>query len=105
MRTVVKEPVGVVGRDHSRPTSPIEVILNKLGPALATGNTVVLKPDPNTPWNATRLGRLIAERTDIPPGVVNVVPDPVQRGGQAVSAPTRASTWCRSPGRPRWAGS
>jgi aldehyde dehydrogenase (NAD+) len=35
---------------------------------------VVLKPDPNTPWNATRLGRLIAEHTDIPAGVVNVVP-------------------------------
>ncbi|MGV7388910.1 aldehyde dehydrogenase family protein, partial [Mycobacterium kansasii] len=47
-----------------------------LGPALAAGNTVVLKPDPNTPWNATRLGRLIAERTDMPPGVVNIVPTP-----------------------------
>ncbi len=43
---------------------------------LPTGNTVVLKPDPNTPWNATRLGRLIAEHTDIPAGVVNVVPTP-----------------------------
>jgi aldehyde dehydrogenase (NAD+) len=36
----------------------------------------VLKPDPNAPWNATRLGRLIAEHTDIPAGVVNVVPTP-----------------------------
>jgi acyl-CoA reductase-like NAD-dependent aldehyde dehydrogenase len=34
---------------------------------------VVLKPAPDTPFNATRLGRLIAERTDIPAGVVNVV--------------------------------
>jgi len=40
---------------------------------LATGNTTVLKPAPDTPWNATRLGRLIAEHTDIPAGVVNVV--------------------------------
>jgi aldehyde dehydrogenase (NAD+) len=32
-----------------------------------------VKPAPDTPWNATRLGRLIAEQTDIPPGVVNVV--------------------------------
>src|SRR5678816_1582418 len=31
------------------------------------------RPAPDTPYNATRLGRLIAERTDIPPGVVNVV--------------------------------
>jgi aldehyde dehydrogenase (NAD+) len=75
VRTIVKEPVGVVAA-ITPSNFPIEVILNKLGPALATGNTVVLKPDPNTPWNATRLGRLIAERTDIPAGVVNVVPTP-----------------------------
>ncbi|MCX5045358.1 aldehyde dehydrogenase family protein [Aldersonia sp. NBC_00410] len=74
-RVVVKEPAGVVGA-ITPSNFPIEVILNKLGPALASGNTVVLKPDPNTPWNATRLGRLIAEHTDIPPGVVNVVPTP-----------------------------
>jgi aldehyde dehydrogenase (NAD+) len=75
VRTVVKEPVGVVAT-ITPSNFPIEVILNKLGPALATGNTVVLKPDPNTPWNATRLGRLIAEHTDIPAGVVDVVPTP-----------------------------
>ena len=75
VRTVVKEAVGVVAA-VTPSNFPIEVILNKLGPALAAGNTVVLKPDPNTPWNATRLGRLIAERTDIPPGVVNVVTTP-----------------------------
>ena len=52
---------------------PFEVAINKLGQALATGNTVVLKPAPDTPWNATLLGRLIAEKTDFPPGVVNIV--------------------------------
>lgn len=72
-RTVVKEPVGVVAA-ITPSNFPFEVILNKLGPALAAGNTVVLKPDPHTPWNATRLGRLITERTDLPAGVVNVVP-------------------------------
>ena len=75
VRTVVKEPVGVVAA-ITPSNFPIEVILNKLGPALAAGNTVLLKPDPNTPWNATRLGRLVAERTDIPPGVLNVVTTP-----------------------------
>ncbi|WP_197373926.1 aldehyde dehydrogenase family protein [Mycolicibacterium baixiangningiae] len=75
VRTVVKEPVGVVAA-ITPSNYPIEVILNKLGPALATGNTVVLKPDLHTPWNATRLGRLIVEHTDIPPGAVNVVPTP-----------------------------
>jgi aldehyde dehydrogenase (NAD+) len=75
VRTVVKEPVGVIGA-ITPSNFPIEVILNKLGPALATGNTVILKPDPHTPWNATRLGRLVAEHTDIPAGVLNVVPTP-----------------------------
>lgn len=75
VRTVVQEPVGVVAAICPS-NFPVEVVLNKLGPALAAGNTVVLKPDPNTPWNATRLGRLVAERTDFPPGVLNVVPTP-----------------------------
>jgi aldehyde dehydrogenase (NAD+) len=44
-----------------------------MGQALATGNTMVLKPAPDTPFNATRLGRVVAERTDIPAGVFNVV--------------------------------
>jgi aldehyde dehydrogenase (NAD+) len=71
-RLIVKEPVGVVGAITPW-NFPFEVTLQKLGQALATGNTVVVKPAPDTPWNATFLGRLIAERTDIPPGVVNVV--------------------------------
>jgi aldehyde dehydrogenase (NAD+) len=71
-RKVWHEPVGVVGAIVPW-NFPFEVTLNKLGQALATGNTVVLKPAPDTPWNATLLGRLIAERTDFPPGVVNVV--------------------------------
>ena len=75
VRTVVKEPVGVVAA-ITPSNFPIEVILNKLGPALAAGNSVVLKPDPHTPWNATRLGRLVAEHTDIPAGVLNVVTTP-----------------------------
>jgi len=71
-RAVRKEPMGVIGAIVPW-NYPVEVTLNKIGPILATGNTVVLKPAPDTPWNATRLGRLVAEKTDIPPGVVNVV--------------------------------
>ncbi len=71
-RAVWKEPIGVIGAIVPW-NYPLEVTLNKLGPILATGNTVILKPAPDTPWNATRLGRLVAEKTDIPPGVVNVV--------------------------------
>src|SRR6516164_7872921 len=71
-RKIWREPVGVVGAIVPW-NFPFEVTINKIGQALATGNTVVLKPAPDTPFNATRLGRLIAERTDVPPGVVNVV--------------------------------
>src|SRR3954469_6261947 len=71
-RRIWKEPVGVVGAIVPW-NFPFEVTANKLGQALATGNTVVLKPAPDTPWNATFLGRLIAEKTDIPAGVINVV--------------------------------
>lgn len=71
-RRIVKEAVGVVGAITPW-NFPLEVILNKVGQTLATGNTMVLKPAPDTPWNATRLGRIIAEHTDIPAGVVNIV--------------------------------
>ena len=71
-RRVWREPVGVVGAIVPW-NYPFEVAIHKLGQALATGNTVVLKAAPDTPFNATRLGRLVAGRTDIPPGVLNVV--------------------------------
>lgn len=71
-RKVWREAVGVVGAIVPW-NFPFEVSIHKLGQALATGNTVVLKPAPDTPFNATRIGRLIVESTDIPPGVVNVV--------------------------------
>jgi aldehyde dehydrogenase (NAD+) len=71
-RRIRKEAVGVVGAIVPW-NFPFEVAINKLAQALATGNTVVLKPAPDTPWNATLLGRLIATRTDIPAGVVNIV--------------------------------
>ncbi len=71
-RRIVKEPVGVVGAITPW-NYPFEVAITKLGQALATGNTVVLKPAPDTPFNATRIGRLVAEHTDIPAGVLNIV--------------------------------
>ena len=67
-----REPVGVVGAITPW-NIPIELELAKVGAALAAGCTVVLKPSPLSPWSATHLGRLVAERTEIPPGVFNVV--------------------------------
>ncbi len=71
-RAVWKEPMGVVGSIVPW-NYPFEVALNKIAQVLATGNTTILKPAPDTPWNATRLGRLVAEKTDMPAGVFNVV--------------------------------
>ena len=71
-RIVRKVPVGVVGAITPW-NFPFEVSIVKLAQALATGNTVVLKPAPDTPFNATLIGRVIAEHTDIPAGVVNIV--------------------------------
>jgi aldehyde dehydrogenase (NAD+) len=71
-RRVVKEPVGVVAAIVPW-NFPFNVAIGKVVPALATGNVVILKPAPDTPWNSTRLGRLAAERTDLPPGVLQVL--------------------------------
>jgi aldehyde dehydrogenase (NAD+) len=71
-RFMRKEPSGVVGAITPW-NFPLRLNLKKLGPALATGCTVVLKPAPDTPWSATNLGRIIVEHTDIPAGVVNIV--------------------------------
>ncbi|MDA4106392.1 aldehyde dehydrogenase [Mycolicibacterium holsaticum] len=71
-RTITREAVGVVGAITPW-NFPHQINLAKLGPALAAGNTIILKPAPDTPWCAAVLGELIAEHTDIPPGVVNIV--------------------------------
>ncbi len=71
-RTVVREAVGVVGAITPW-NFPHQINLAKIGPALAAGNTVVLKPAPDTPWCAAVLGELITEHTDFPPGVINIV--------------------------------
>ncbi|WP_372727476.1 aldehyde dehydrogenase [Nocardioides sp.] len=71
-RTLRREAVGVVAAITPW-NFPNQINLGKIGPALAAGNTVVLKPAPDTPWVAAELGRLAAEHTDLPAGVLNVV--------------------------------
>ncbi|HMG26460.1 MAG TPA: aldehyde dehydrogenase family protein, partial [Acidimicrobiia bacterium] len=56
VRKVVREPVGVVGAITPW-NFPFMLNLSKITPALAAGNTVVLKPAPDTPWSATFIGR------------------------------------------------
>jgi aldehyde dehydrogenase (NAD+) len=87
-RHVYREPVGVVGAITPW-NFPIQINLSKLAPALAAGNTVVLKPAPDTPWTATLLGQIIADETDIPPGVVNVVTSQGHEVGQQLAEDPR----------------
>jgi phenylacetaldehyde dehydrogenase len=80
----VREPVGVVGQIIPW-NFPLLMAAWKLGPALATGCCVVLKPAEQTPLTALRLGELIAE-AGFPDGVVNIVPGYGETAGAALAA-------------------
>lgn len=86
-RWVLKEPAGVVGAITPW-NFPHQINLAKIGPALAAGCTVVLKPAPDTPWAAAALGAL-ALQTDLPPGVLNIVNSSDHQVGAALSADAR----------------
>src|SRR5256886_1925677 len=66
-----REPIGVCGQIIPW-NFPLMMAVWKVGPALCTGNTLVLKPASDTPCSALELARII-DRTDLPRGVVNVV--------------------------------
>ncbi len=80
----LREPLGVVGQIIPW-NFPLLMAAWKLGPALATGNCVVLKPAEQTPLTAIRLAGLIAE-AGVPDGVVNVVPGFGETAGAALAA-------------------
>lgn len=80
----LREPVGVVGQIIPW-NFPLLMAAWKLGPALATGCTVVLKPAEQTPLSAIRLGELIQE-AGFPAGVVNIVSGFGETAGAALSA-------------------
>src|SRR5271170_1162513 len=79
-----REPVGVVGQIIPW-NFPLMMAAWKLGPALATGCCVVLKPAEQTPLSALLLGELIQE-AGIPDGVVNIVPGYGETAGAALAA-------------------
>jgi phenylacetaldehyde dehydrogenase len=80
----LREPIGVVGQIIPW-NFPLLMAAWKIGPALATGCTVVLKPAEQTPLTALRLAELIAE-AGVPDGVVNVVPGYGETAGAALAA-------------------
>jgi phenylacetaldehyde dehydrogenase len=80
----LREPVGVVGQIIPW-NFPLLMAAWKLGPALATGNTVVLKPAEQTPLSALYLAEIMAE-AGLPDGVVNVVNGYGETAGAALAA-------------------
>ncbi len=79
---IAREPIGVCGQIIPW-NFPLMMAVWKIGPALATGNTVVLKPATDTPCSALELAQIIDE-TDLPKGVVNVVHGSGAECGEAI---------------------
>ena len=80
---LLREPVGVVGAIVPW-NYPCSIAAWKLGPALASGCTVVLKPSELTPLTALKLAEL-AQEAGLPPGVLNVVPGEGMPAGEAIA--------------------
>ena len=80
-----REPIGVVGQVTPW-NYPLMMAIWKIGPALAAGNTVVLKPSDTTPASTLLLAELAAEF--LPPGVLNVITGDRDTGRALVSHPT-----------------
>jgi aldehyde dehydrogenase (NAD+) len=82
---ILKEPIGVVAAITPF-NFPLYLNLSKVVPALAMGNSVVLKPSPYTPLEAFVLGE-IADAVELPPGVLNVVTGDVAAGEHLTTHP------------------
>ncbi len=79
----LKEPIGVVGAIIPW-NGPLGAAIWKIGPALATGCTIVLKPAEESPLSALRLGEILLD-AGVPPGVVNIVPGFGDTAGAALA--------------------
>ncbi|MDC3955073.1 aldehyde dehydrogenase family protein [Polyangium jinanense] len=84
---VVREPVGVCGQIIPW-NYPLLMAAWKLAPALAAGNTCVLKPSELTPLTALELGRIVTE-VGFPPGVVNILTGPGAGAGEELAESPR----------------
>ena len=89
---VTREPLGVVGAIVPW-NFPLLFTSWKMGPALAAGNTVVLKQAELTPLSTLRIAKLMAE-VGIPPGVVNIVPGYGHTAGQYLAEHKGVSVVC-----------
>lgn len=93
----VRKPLGVVGAITPF-NFPFNMVAHKVGPAIAAGNAIVLKPAGQTPLSALALAELFAE-AGLPAGALNVVPGPGSIVGEAIvrDPRVRAVTFTGSP--------
>ncbi len=81
---MLREPMGVCGLINPW-NAPLTMAVNKIAPALACGNTVVMKPAELTSLTALRLCKLIEEADVLPPGVINIVTGAGSDAGSAIA--------------------
>ena len=79
---IIKKPIGVCGAIVPW-NFPVSLLGNKIGPALVTGNTVVVKPAATTPLTDVQVG-LILHEAGLPSGVLNIVPGPARIVGETL---------------------
>jgi succinate-semialdehyde dehydrogenase/glutarate-semialdehyde dehydrogenase len=79
---IIKKPIGVCGSIVPW-NFPVSLLGNKIGPALVTGNTVVIKPAGTTPLTDIQVVQILNE-AGLPPGVLNIVPGPARIVGEAL---------------------
>jgi len=70
----MREPIGIIGAITPF-NDPLNLVAHKVGPALAAGNAIIVKPDSKTPLSALKLGQAI-HQTGIPAGVLQILPGP-----------------------------
>lgn len=94
----LREPIGVIGAITPF-NFPMNLVAHKVGPAIAAGNTIVLKPASQTPLSALFIAELF-EDAGLPAGVLNVVTGPGGTVGEAIVEDDRVSmvTFTGSPG-------
>jgi len=79
---IIKKPIGVCGSIVPW-NFPVSLLGNKIGPALVTGNTVVVKPAGTTPLTDVQAVQILNE-AGLPPGVLNILPGPARIVGEGL---------------------
>jgi acyl-CoA reductase-like NAD-dependent aldehyde dehydrogenase len=98
----LRVPIGVVGAIAPF-NFPLNLVVHKVGPAIAAGCPVVLKPASQTPFSSLALAQMLVEECGLPPSTCRWSPAAAARSGNA-SSTTPTSRSSPSPARPRSAG-